>query len=88
VLAASAVGAPYVVYKRAAFLEPEATPVAFALELAAKDLGLIADLAEASGSAMPQAATNLATIRAAERSVGEGADFSMVASHLRQEGRR
>jgi 3-hydroxyisobutyrate dehydrogenase-like beta-hydroxyacid dehydrogenase len=88
VLAASAVGAPFVGYKRTAFLEPETTPVAFALELAAKDLGLIADLAEASGSSMPQAAVNLATIRAAERSVGETADFSMVASHLRQEGRR
>ena len=34
----SAVGAPYVGYKRAAFLEPDATPVAFALDLAAKDL--------------------------------------------------
>ena len=88
VLAASAVGAPFVAYKRAAFLEPDATPVAFALELAAKDLGLIANLAEASGSAMPQAAINLATIQAAEQSVGEHADFSMVASHLRQEGRR
>jgi 3-hydroxyisobutyrate dehydrogenase/2-hydroxy-3-oxopropionate reductase len=41
VLAASAVGAPYVGYKRAAFLEPDATPVAFALDLAAKDLRLI-----------------------------------------------
>ena len=38
VLAASAVGAPYVGYKRAAFLEPDATPVAFSLALAAKDL--------------------------------------------------
>ncbi len=88
VLAASAVGAPFVAYKRAAYLDPDATPVAFALELAAKDLGLIADLAEASASSMPQAAVNLATIRAAERSVGGQADFSMVASHLRQEGRR
>lgn len=88
VLAASAAGAPYMGYKRAAFLEPDATPVAFALALAAKDLGLIADLADASGTAMPQAAVNLATIEAAERSVGEGADFSRVASHLRQEGRR
>ena len=38
VLAASAVGAPFVGYKRAAFLDPETTPVAFALDLAAKDL--------------------------------------------------
>lgn len=88
VFAASAVGAPYLGYKRAAFLDPEATPVAFALALAAKDLGLIADLAEASGTSMPQAAINLDTIHAAERSMGENLDFSMVASHLRQEGRR
>ena len=88
VLAASAAGAPFVGYKRAAFLDPDVTPVAFALALAAKDLGLIRELADASGTAMPQAATNLATIRAAERSMGEHVDFSMVASHLRQEGRR
>jgi hypothetical protein len=31
---------------------------------------------------------NLDTIRAAERSMGESLDFALVASHLRQEGRR
>ncbi len=41
VLAASAVGAPFVAYKRAAFVEPESTPVAFSLRLAEKDLRLI-----------------------------------------------
>ena len=88
VLAASAAGAPFVVYKRAAFVDPDGTPVAFSLALADKDLRLIHQLADASGTAMPQAATNLETIRAAERSVGEDADFSTVASHLREEGRR
>jgi 3-hydroxyisobutyrate dehydrogenase-like beta-hydroxyacid dehydrogenase len=88
VLAASAAGAPMVGYKRAAFVDPDGTPVAFSLALADKDLRLIRQLADASGTAMPQAATNLETIRAAERSVGENADFSMVASHLREEGRR
>ena len=87
VLASSAAGAPMVGYKRAQFVEPEATPVAFSLALADKDLRLIADLAAASGTAMPQATVNLATIRAAERTVGEDADFARVASHLRQEGR-
>jgi 3-hydroxyisobutyrate dehydrogenase-like beta-hydroxyacid dehydrogenase len=87
VLAASAAGAPYVGYKRAAFVDPDRTPMAFSLALADKDLGLIALLAEASGASMPQAASNLALIRAAERSVGDDADFSMVASHLREEGR-
>ncbi len=88
VLAASAAGAPFVGYKRAAFVDPDATPVAFSLALAEKDLRLIGELADASGTSMPQAAINLATIRAAERSVGGEADFSMVAGHLREEGRR
>jgi 3-hydroxyisobutyrate dehydrogenase-like beta-hydroxyacid dehydrogenase len=87
ILAASAVGAPYVGYKRAAFLEPDATPVAFSLSLAEKDLSLIQQLAAASGPSMPQATVNLEVIRSAERSVGNDADFSAVASHLREEGR-
>jgi len=88
VLAASAAGAPLVGYKRAAFVDPDATPVAFSLALAEKDLRLIRELADASSTSMPQAAVNLATIRAAQRSVGGDADFSMVAGHLREEGRR
>jgi 3-hydroxyisobutyrate dehydrogenase-like beta-hydroxyacid dehydrogenase len=87
VIAASAVGAPFVGYKRAAFLEPEETPVAFALDLAAKDLGLIRDLAERVGLDMPQSATNLEMVRAASGDVGGGADFSAVATHLRNERR-
>jgi 3-hydroxyisobutyrate dehydrogenase-like beta-hydroxyacid dehydrogenase len=85
VLAASAVGAPYVGYKRAAFLEPEATPVAFALELAAKDLRLITALADSVGLALPQSAVNLAAIRAAAESEGSERDFSAVADHLRRQ---
>ncbi len=88
VLAASAVGAPFVGYKRAAFIDPEGTPVGFSLALAEKDLRLIARQAAASGVAMPQATANLDLIQDAERSVGGDADFSMVASHLREEGRR
>jgi 3-hydroxyisobutyrate dehydrogenase-like beta-hydroxyacid dehydrogenase len=88
VLAASAAGAPMVAYKRDAFLEPIETPVAFSLALAAKDLGLIRQLADVSGTAMPQAAVNLEVIEEAEHSIGEEADFSAVARHLREEGRR
>jgi 3-hydroxyisobutyrate dehydrogenase/2-hydroxy-3-oxopropionate reductase len=83
VLAASAAGAPMVGYKRDAFLHPDATPVAFSLALAAKDLSLIQELAAASGVEMPQATINLDVIHAAERSVGDDADFSAVATHLR-----
>ena len=88
VLASSAAGAPMVAYKRANFVEPETTPVAFSLALADKDLRLIRELADSSDTSMPQASVNLDTIQAAERSMGEHLDFSMVASHLRQEGRR
>jgi 3-hydroxyisobutyrate dehydrogenase/2-hydroxy-3-oxopropionate reductase len=87
VLAASAAGAPMVGYKRDAFLHPDATPVAFSLALAAKDLSLIQKLAAASGVEMPQAAINLELIHAAERSVGDDADFSAVATHLRTDTR-
>jgi 3-hydroxyisobutyrate dehydrogenase/2-hydroxy-3-oxopropionate reductase len=84
VLAASAAGAPYVGYKRAAFLDPDGTPVAFSLDLAAKDLGLIADLAVAVGIRLPQAATDLAVIRAAAAAHGGDRDFSTVTEQLRQ----
>jgi 3-hydroxyisobutyrate dehydrogenase/2-hydroxy-3-oxopropionate reductase len=83
VLANSAVGAPYVGYKRAAFLDPDGTPTAFALELAEKDLRLITELAEALGVEMPQAVTNLELIREAAGGVGADRDFSAVAAHLR-----
>src|SRR5690606_32191673 len=54
VIAASAVGAPFVGYKRAAFLDPDGAPTAFALELAEKDLRLISGFAEQLGVPMPQ----------------------------------
>ena len=83
VLTASAAGAPLVAYKRAAFLEPETTPVAFSLDLAAKDLRLIAALAETVGVDMPQARTNLHAIEAAAAQGGGERDFSAVASATR-----
>jgi 3-hydroxyisobutyrate dehydrogenase/2-hydroxy-3-oxopropionate reductase len=83
VLAASAVGAPYVGYKRAAFLDPDATPVAFAADLAAKDLRLIDGLADAVGLELPQSAVNLAVIDALIRAGHGDRDFSAVAAHLR-----
>ena len=82
VLTASAVGAPYVGYKRAAFLDPDGTPVGFALALATKDLALIADLAASVGVAIPQTATNQAVIEAALASVGGDRDLAEVAVHL------
>jgi 3-hydroxyisobutyrate dehydrogenase/2-hydroxy-3-oxopropionate reductase len=83
VLVASAAGAPLVAYKRSAFLEPETTPVAFSLDLAAKDLRLIAELADAVGVEMPGAATDLAVIDAAIAAGHGDRDFSTVTSQLR-----
>ena len=83
VLANSAVGAPYVQYKRDAFLDPDGTPVAMTLDLASKDMRLINALAAEVGLRLPQADINLAMFRAAA-SDGRGAlDFSGVASDLR-----
>jgi 3-hydroxyisobutyrate dehydrogenase/2-hydroxy-3-oxopropionate reductase len=88
VLAASAVAAPYVGYKRAAFLDPEGTPVAFSLDLAAKDLRLISVLAESLGLQVPQATINLALVRSAAADGRGGNDFSTVAQELRGRARQ
>ena len=83
VIAAGAAGAPFVAYKRAAYMEPDATPVAFSLDLTAKDLGLIAEYADSLGVSMPQAAANRALVRDASTG-GRGAnDFASVAAELR-----
>ena len=76
-------GAPYLGYKRAAFLDPGGTPVAFALELAEKDLRLITELAAALGVEVPQAAANLELIRQASTEGRATQDFSTVAEELR-----
>jgi 3-hydroxyisobutyrate dehydrogenase-like beta-hydroxyacid dehydrogenase len=88
VLAASAVGAPYVGYKRAAFLDPETTPVAFALDLAAKDLRLIDELATSLGLDLPQADANLAVIEATAATRGGDRDFASVAGYLSERRHR
>lgn len=84
VFATSAAGAPYLGYKRAAFVDPDSSPVAFSLDLAAKDLRLITDLADRLGVSMPQAHANQALIGDASTRLGADHDFSAVATHLRQ----
>lgn len=83
VIGASAAGAPFVAYKRPAFLDPESTPVAFSLDLTEKDLGLIADVADALGVEMPQATVNRALVRQASSNGRGSNDFSTVAVELR-----
>jgi 3-hydroxyisobutyrate dehydrogenase-like beta-hydroxyacid dehydrogenase len=83
VITASAAGAPYVAYKRAAFIDPQGTPTSFALELAAKDLGLIADLAASVGLRLPQAAIDHQVIQATIAAGRGDSDLATVAEHVR-----
>ena len=87
VFADSAVAAPFVHYKRDAFVRPEETPVAFSLDLVAKDLDVILGLAAGVGARMDQAETNRAVVaRALEAGMAEG-DLSAIAVLLRDAGR-
>lgn len=82
VLVNSAIASPFLAYKRAAFERPDETPVAFSLDLVAKDLGLIGQLAERVGAVMPQAAANRAAVLAA-LDVGMGSrDMAAIAHWL------
>jgi len=83
VFASGAAAAPFVLYKRPAFEKPDETPVAFSLDLVAKDLDLILALAERVGAPMPQAVSNREEIRST-LAAGLGArDMSALAEYLR-----
>jgi len=76
-------GAPFVQYKQAAYLDPDRSPVAFSLDLVAKDLQLILALAERVGAPMVQGKANQqVTAAAIEAGLGP-ADMSAIAVHLR-----
>jgi 3-hydroxyisobutyrate dehydrogenase/2-hydroxy-3-oxopropionate reductase len=74
-----------VAYKREAFLHPEEAPVAFALDLVAKDLALADALAARVGAPVRQLAVNRQVVgQAIESGLGR-ADLSAVARHLREQ---
>ncbi len=84
VFAAGAVGAPFVQYKRQAFVSPDDTPVAFSLDLVAKDLELIGSLARDVGARMDQlAVTRDVVTQALAAGYGER-DLSALAVLLRE----
>ena len=83
VFAASAIGAPYVQYKKESYVHPETAPVAFALDLVAKDVRLIDDLAGSVGARMPQLHANAAVADEAVRRGFGDRDLSAVAELLR-----
>lgn len=83
VFATGAGGAPFVQYKRHAYEHPDDAPVAFSLDLVAKDLELITGLAARVGARMDQAATGLEVVRRA-LAIGMGQrDLSAIAVLLR-----
>ncbi|MET0802252.1 MAG: NAD-binding protein, partial [Actinomycetota bacterium] len=70
-------------YKCDAFEHPEETPPAILMDLMAKDLDLILELADEVGAPMEQAKQNRATVRAALAAGFSGHDLSAVAEFLR-----
>lgn len=83
VFASGAGGAPFVQYKREAYADPDNTPVAFSLDLVAKDLELITALGERVGAPMAQANTGLDIVRRAISAGLGDRDLSAVAVYLR-----
>jgi 3-hydroxyisobutyrate dehydrogenase-like beta-hydroxyacid dehydrogenase len=83
VFASSAIASPFVLYKREAFERPGDAPVAFSVDLVAKDYALILALAERVGAVMDQATTGRATaVAAIEAGLGQH-DMSALAELLR-----
>jgi 3-hydroxyisobutyrate dehydrogenase-like beta-hydroxyacid dehydrogenase len=81
-IAASAVGSPFVAYKRDAFLD-EATPPAFSVELMLKDLALALEQAGALGVPLDGVAAAAALMGRARARFGDDADIASVAAELR-----
>ncbi len=86
VFAAGAAAAPFVLYKRPAFEDPENAPLTFTLDLMAKDLDLILSLAREVGAPMGQAERNREVVERALAEGFSGRDMSAVAEYLRRPG--
>lgn len=86
VFSSGAGGAPFVHYKREAFLHPDDAVVAFTLDLVAKDLDLITGLGSRVGASLQQAEAGFGIVRRAIDSGMGGRDLSAIAAFLRGEG--
>ena len=84
VFASGAAGAPFVQYKREAYEHPDTTPVAFSLNLVAKDLELITGLGDRMGAPMRQARTSLDIVHSAIADGYGERDLSQIAVFLRE----
>ena len=86
VFASGAGGAPFVQYKRAAYEDPDGAPVAFSLDLVAKDLDLITGLGERVQA--PDAPGADVAPRSSASAIADGfgdRDLSAIAVFLRGE---
>lgn len=84
VFSGGVVAAPYVLYKRNAFLEPDETPVAFTVDLMRKDLRLVFALAEHLRLELPAVrAADDVLARASDQDLAD-ADFASVARVIRE----
>ena len=79
----SAIAAPFVTYRQTSFEDPDGSPVAFALGLAAKDLRLAIELADARGARLPQARANLDVLNQAMDAGFVDRDETALAQYLR-----
>ena len=84
VFAAGAAAAPFVLYKRPAFEDPDNAQLTFTLDLMAKDLDLILSLAREVGAPMGQTERNQELVREALSAGFSGRDMSAVAEYLRR----
>jgi 3-hydroxyisobutyrate dehydrogenase-like beta-hydroxyacid dehydrogenase len=84
VFSGGAVAAPFVLYKRDAFVRPADTPVAFTVDLMRKDLGLVLELAREAGIELAAVhAADEMLVRASDLDLGDD-DFSSVAEVIRR----
>jgi 3-hydroxyisobutyrate dehydrogenase-like beta-hydroxyacid dehydrogenase len=84
VFAAGAAAAPFVLYKRLAFEDPDHAQLTFTLDLMAKDLDLILSLARDVGAPMAQGERNRELVERALAEGFSGRDMSSIAEYLRR----
>jgi 3-hydroxyisobutyrate dehydrogenase-like beta-hydroxyacid dehydrogenase len=86
VFAAGAAAAPFVLYKRPAFEDPDNAQLTFTLDLMAKDLDLILSLAREVGAPMGQGERNRELVGRALADGFSGRDLSAIAEYFRRSG--
>jgi 3-hydroxyisobutyrate dehydrogenase-like beta-hydroxyacid dehydrogenase len=84
VIAAGVVGSPFVDYKRDAFIDPDGTPPAFALDLMRKDLRLALQQGEMAGAPLFGTTASAEAMTVAAGLEGGEADLVKVADALRR----